>query len=143
MANTELLELMKETAIEAVSSTKPAGVYFGTVTSASPLKINVEQKMTLESAQLILARNVTEHKIEMTVDHFTEYEGQHVHNYFDSDTGEGASGSANRNTDPTSHRHAYKGRKTFTVHNGLVKGDKVILLRVQGGQKYVVLDRVT
>jgi hypothetical protein len=135
-------DAVKKIALKAIDASKPTGVYFGTVTSVQPLRINVEQRLTLESAQLILSRNVTDYKIDMTVDHWTENETAHIHNYFDSDTGQGASGSTNRNTSPTSHRHAYTGRKTFTVHNGLVNGDKVILLRVQGGQKYVVLDRV-
>lgn len=32
-------------------------------------------------------------------------------------------------------------RKKYTVHNALVVGDKVKLLRVQGGQQYVVFDK--
>jgi len=33
-------------------------------------------------------------------------------------------------------------RKKYTVHNQLKNGDKVILFRQQGGQKFVVLDKV-
>lgn len=33
-------------------------------------------------------------------------------------------------------------KKKITVHNGLVVGDEVILFRQQGGQKYVVKDRI-
>jgi hypothetical protein len=32
--------------------------------------------------------------------------------------------------------------KTITIHNALVVGDEVILLKKKGGQKYIVLDRV-
>lgn len=32
-------------------------------------------------------------------------------------------------------------RKKIVVHNRLLKGDKVQLLRVQGGQQYVVFDK--
>lgn len=32
--------------------------------------------------------------------------------------------------------------QTMTIRNALQTGDKVVLLRVQGGQKYVVMDRV-
>jgi len=150
-----IIEAAKKAALSAVESKKPAGVYFGTVISASPLKINVEQNMTLESAQLILARNVTEHTIEMTIDHWTEFETTHIHTINnetahthavqDTYTGGEVYTSPTSHThtmQPTSHRHAYTGRKKFTVHNGLVNGDKVLLLRVQGGQKYVVWDRV-
>jgi hypothetical protein len=40
-----------------------------------------------------------------------------------------------------SHKHAV-GKIQITVHNGLVVGDEVILLRQQGGQKYIVVDRI-
>lgn len=32
--------------------------------------------------------------------------------------------------------------KNITIYNALKSGEKVILLRVQGGQKYLILDRV-
>ena len=34
------------------------------------------------------------------------------------------------------------GMESVTIHNGLVVGDEVILIRKQGGQKYVVVDRI-
>ncbi|MDE7299468.1 MAG: DUF2577 domain-containing protein, partial [Lachnospiraceae bacterium] len=33
-------------------------------------------------------------------------------------------------------------RMLITVHNGLAVGDEVILLRQQGGQKYIVWDKI-
>lgn len=35
-----------------------------------------------------------------------------------------------------------EGTKQMTFHNQLEKGEEVILLRMQGGQKYIVLDRI-
>lgn len=32
--------------------------------------------------------------------------------------------------------------KPLVIRNGLAEGDKVLLLRVQGGQQFVILDRV-
>lgn len=32
-------------------------------------------------------------------------------------------------------------KKKFTVHNALKLGDKVMLAKMQGGQKYIVLDK--
>ncbi|MBN2883923.1 MAG: DUF2577 domain-containing protein, partial [Clostridia bacterium] len=89
------------------------------------LKINVEQKMTLTSEQLVLTRNVTDYKVNMSVDHQTE----------DTSGGSGDSSFA-------SHHHAYKGKKEFTVHNSLVVGEEVIMIQMQGGQKFIVIDRV-
>ena len=120
-----LLVLIKKSAVEAVNASKPTAIVYGKVSSISPLKINVEQKMTLTAAQLVLTRNVTDHKVFMTVDHATEYKS-------------GGSGDASFE----SHNHAYKGKKEFTIHNGLVVGDEVIMIQMQGGQKYIVLDRV-
>lgn len=130
----DLLTLIKRAAIEAVDASKPATVVFGKVTSISPLKINVEQKMTLTDMQLVLTRNVTDYTINMTVNHVTE---NHTHTHTITDTYTGG-GSASDET----HNHNYVGTKAFTIHSALVVGDEVLLLRMQGGQKYIVLDRV-
>ena len=108
-------------------------VSFGTVISTSPLKIQVDQKKTLGSAQLILTSNVRDFTVEMTVDHKTEITS-HGHPVSDTYTGGGTA-------TPVDHDHAYKGRKTFRVHLGLKQGEKVILVRCDGGQKFLVLDR--
>lgn len=50
---------------------------------------------------------------------------------------------ANQNKHHTSHLHNIAGRKRMRVYNGLHKGEKVVLLRMRGGQKYLVLDRIT
>lgn len=42
----------------------------------------------------------------------------------------------------TSHSHGYKGRKKVLMHYALEAGESVLLLRVQGGQQYIVLDRI-
>ena len=119
------VEIIKRAALEAVRASMPSGVYFGTVKSISPLEINVEQKMTLTSKQLILTTLVQDFDVNMTVDHQTEETGSNGDlSYLEL------------------HKHDYKGTKKFVVHFGLNPGEKVILLRVQGGQKFVVLDRV-
>lgn len=99
----DLMKAIKRAAVAAVSATKPVEVCFGNVISASPLKILVDQKMTLGKPQVILSRNVTDFELKVTIDGETS---------------------------------------KITVHKGLVVGDNVILVRQQGGQKYVVWDRV-
>lgn len=74
MDATELTKAMKRAALKAVDARKPVEICFGKVTSASPLKILVDQKMTLGKSQLVLARNVTEHKIKIT--------GGNIQNYY-------------------------------------------------------------
>jgi hypothetical protein len=122
---TRLVNAMKKAGLDAVEASSPVNAVFGEVISAAPLKIKVEQKMTLEAPQLVLTRNVTTHRIDMTVDHVTEPRS-------------GGTGDASFE----SHSHQYAGRKTFTVHNALEVGDEVVMLRAQGGQKYIVVDRL-
>ena len=120
----QLVKAVKQAAVEAVQASGPMSVCFGTVTSASPLKIQVDQKKTLTGAQLMLTNSVRDFTVEMTVDHRTENTS-------------GGSGDASF----ASHNHAYKGRKSYRVHLALKAGEKVILLRCDGGQKFLVLDR--
>lgn len=118
---------MKKAAVEAVKASKPADMVFGKVISAKPLKIKVDQKLILTNKQLVLTRNVTEYEVEMEPipSHWTEERS-------------GGSGDAAFE----SHRHEYKGKKKFKVYNALKNGEEVILMRIAGGQKYIVLDRI-
>lgn len=119
------VELIKQAAVEAVEATKPVQYLFGKVISVSPLKIQVSAKSIYTEKMLILTRNVTDFEVDMTVSHITENRA-------------GGSG------DPAfaSHNHEYKGKKKFKVHNALIVGDEVVLGRVQGGKRFVVLDRI-
>lgn len=121
----DFLNAVKKAAVEAVNASQPSDFCFGKVTSAKPLKILVEQKMTLGAAQLVLTRNVTDFKTKVTVDWATE-------------TKSGGSGESSF----ASHAHVVSGKKELTIHNALQVGDEVILLKKKGGQKYLVLDRV-
>lgn len=125
----ELMKTIKRAALDAVKASKPVEVCFGKVTSASPLKILVEQKLPLGEGQLILTRNVTNFKTYIT--------GGNVKNYYY--TGSDTDGGTAPVVPP--HVHAI-GKVQITVHNGLVVGDEVILIRQQGGQKYIVVDRI-
>ena len=130
----DFVKLMKKTAVEAVNASKPANMVFGKVIGVSPLKIKVDQKLILTSAQLVLSRNVTDYRLSVTVDHTTE-DSSHTHSISDTYSG---GGSASTET----HRHAYKGKKEFLFHNALTVGEEVILMQASGGQKYIVIDRI-
>ena len=54
----DLLSVMKQAGVEATNSNKPVNVCFGKVTSTSPLKIQVDQKITLGTAQLVLTKEL-------------------------------------------------------------------------------------
>ena len=128
----EFVKMIKQASDEMAETKKPFSLLFGTVTSEEPnLKIFVNQKLTLDEQQLILTNNVRDYTVYMSTaeDHYTETEEDIT-------------------TVPEDygmfriHKHTYKGKKKWTVHLALKTGEKVILLRCDGGQKYIVLDRV-
>lgn len=153
-------EIIKMVALDAMESSRPVNVAFGKVVSISPLKIQVDQKLTLDESFLVLTRNVTDYSVEMAVGHTTEKSSdkintKHSHGYGGSvepvATCEGKETHGHIYTSTTeqagaeidmSHSHGYSGQKSFSVQNGLKSGETVLMLRMQGGQKYVVLDRL-
>lgn len=128
----ELVEAIKQLSIAAVNATKPMQFSFGVVESGNPLQIRLDQKMLLSDEFLILTNAVKDHAVDISVSWNTMDETEHVH-------GNGNNGA---DTKPSSHKHGIQGRKKITIHNGLTAGEKVLLFRVQGGQSYVVIDRV-
>lgn len=114
----DLVRLMKLAAAEAVAAQKPADVRYGTVVQAQPLEILLEQRMKLGADQLLLPRSMSDHEVE-----------------FEAEWQSGAAGE-------DGHSHALRGRMSLRLLNGLKLGEHVLLLRVPGGQKYIVLDRV-
>ncbi len=124
-----LVALIKQAANEAAEAGQNADFCYGTVTSASPLKILVEQKMELTAAQLVLTRNVTNYSTTVSISTTTPW------------TTENKSGGSGEESF-ASHNHSIKGTKTLTINNALKAGDKVVLMRKKGGQEYLVLDRV-
>ncbi len=128
-----LVKAVKQAAVEAVRAEAPMMMCHGTVTSVAPLKIMVDQKKTLEELQLILTDNVRDFNVELST---IEGAGKSLGPHYTEDEG-GGSGYA----EFAAHRHKYQGRKKWRVHNALKVGERVILLRCDGGQKYIVLDR--
>lgn len=55
----DLIRAIKKAATEAVEASQPMDFCFGKVTNTSPLKVTVEQKMSLGSAQLLLTETVS------------------------------------------------------------------------------------
>ena len=137
-----VVKKMQQVAVSAMEASKPVNICFGDVLSVSPLQIDVEQKMILDEAQLILSRNVTDYVTEVTVqwDTFTN-NIPHTHNINLTDSS-GDSVTGKTDTQNVSHSHDIEGRKQMTIHNGLIKGEKVILIRQQEGQKFLVWDRI-
>lgn len=120
-----LVEAIKRASKEERESSKPVNVIFGTVTSVSPIQIITEQQLPLGKNQLVLCRNVTNFTTTVTVSWSSDKKG-------------GGTGESSYE----SHAHGITGTKPITINNALAVGDKVVLIRQEGGQKFLVVDRV-
>lgn len=85
LSSNMLLQTIKLAAVEAVEAAKPCAVVYGKVKTKSPLTINVDQKITLTSAFLVV---------------------------------------------------------TNSAKDNINTGDTVVMIRIQGGQQFLVLDKV-
>lgn len=114
-----LLETIKKAAQDAMNASEPSTFLYGTVTSANPLKIQVDsdKKLTLTKDFLVVGKSLQDREVEMEFDMETD-------------------------RDEYGRTYAIKGKKTIKINNGLKAGDKVILLKQHGGQKYMVTERM-
>lgn len=111
-----MLSLIKEAVKQTVEAEKMADVTVGVVVLGNPLRIQIEQKLILGKGQLVVAERLT--------DRF-EYATEVEYGFED-----------------IKDKSKYEARRKFAVYGGLRVGDKVILVRKAGGQKYYVIDRV-
>ena len=108
-----MLNAIRQAALTAVEAAAPVAVMLGTVTKTDPLEVNVDQRFTLDADFLIVPESLTRLEIDM----------RHVHTAPGGTTDDAL-------TEPV------------VIRPGLQAGDRVVLLRVQGGQKYLILDKV-
>lgn len=125
-----LIDIMKRAAIDANESNKPADLRFGTVTSVSPLKVQVTSQFILPESILIVPEHLTDHEIEVTVKDSYEWA-----------TKNRSGGSSDAAFASHNHDIAFE-KKKILVHGALKVDDKVALMRKQGGQFYYILDRL-
>lgn len=103
MSNIQLYNVIKEIVKATVDESKPVAFCFGTVESASPLKIRLNQKLLLPSSFLIVSEACRDIETKMVIDGVT---------------------------------------KNVKVLKRLKKGEKVLMIRFDSGQKYYVVERV-
>lgn len=158
----EVVNIFKQLAVEAVEATKPCEISFGLVVSDLPVAIRLNEKITLTEDQLIFTDNVMKIERDITLSMETEettidklvhkhdFSGTTgVYDYYDehnklifshNHSFRGATGA--NSVEDISHKHSIKGVKKIIIHNELKTGEEVLLLRCSNGQKYVVLDRI-
>ncbi|WP_036242490.1 MULTISPECIES: DUF2577 domain-containing protein [Megasphaera] len=121
---TRIVKTLKSLIAETTAAMVMSDIEIGEVIQVNPLVVQLDPKTQIDERSILLTKNTSMWSVDMDVDHHTE-------------NAAGGSGDAQYE----SHLHGYKGRKTYRVHNELVVGDKVILLRESGGQRYVAIDR--
>lgn len=128
----KLTDLMKLVAAGVINNMQLPEVYIGIVATKDPLSIRLSANHILPAKYLILTNAVKDHKVDIEVSWYTD-DNKHKH----------GNGNDGQDTTEVEHKHTVKGRKEITVYNGLTDGEKVLLLRIQGGQNYVVVDRIS
>ncbi|WP_097026183.1 DUF2577 domain-containing protein [Clostridium peptidivorans] len=107
-----MIDIVKKAGVDAVGAGNPVNIIFGEILSIEDLKIKIDQKLILPQEFFIIPENLTRYEIDLS----------HSHNYSNGSTS--------------------KELNKIVIREGLKQGDKVLLLRVQGGQQYVILDKV-
>lgn len=168
-----LAQVIKSLSHDAEEAGKPTTLEFGEVVSEeyAPLEIQIHDKLILDENFLELTNAVRDHWVDVEVywetiddNDLLEFQANHYKNVathnanVENYNGHKHIGCQGSPTDVlltdsmemkpvtqrhTSHLHNIAGRKRMRVYNGLHKGEQVILLRMRGGQKYLVLDRLT
>lgn len=121
----ELLEIIKQISNQILDNKDSFEYRKGTVESVSPLTVRIDQKVLLEEDELILTHLVRDYEVDISVSHETEP--------FEL--------IEQLATDIKEHKHRYVGKKKIKIHQGLKQGEEVVLLKVQGGQTHIILDR--
>lgn len=131
-----IVDVMKEAAMGAYEASKPMTIMYAQVTAVDPIEITINPSITLKEAdgQIKLARQVTDYDTSISLIGPAD-EGDTV---WRTEEKGGGSGEASYE----SHYHDITGKHRITVHNKLKVGEKVILVRMQGGKEYLVIDRV-
>ena len=112
--STGIIPIIKKAALDAVDNSKMCDLRYGTVVSVSPLKVQITTQFFIPESLLIVPQHLTKYTVECMISDKTE-----------------------QSTDLNGEF-----KQTITINNSLKVGDKVALLRKQGGQSYFILDRI-
>ena len=132
-----MIEIIKVAAMEAIENGKPCDLRFGEVVSVSPLKVRITSDFILPESLLIVPKHLTDYSANVNIglgglDVNVVGNTLYIKSPLATVGDEGVSESDTEGVD----------ERTLTVYNGLEIGDNVVLIRNQGGTKYLILDRV-
>lgn len=120
-----LYDAIKNVSCQYYSAINPASVLFGLVIEETPLKIELDQKLILTERFLTLAQHMSDYEMEF------EIYGQSIN--AQGTCSEGGSASV---------VGQWESSGKIKVKNSLKNGDKVVLARMEGGEQYIVIDRI-
>ena len=123
---------------------QPTDLRIGTVTAVSPLEISINAQMApLKAEVLLLTAAVVEKKLTYTHTHSVS-DLSHTHTVDGQSSSTALSGTYDSGQAEGDIVCTENGAALApgVINRGLQVGDKVILLRVQSGQRFIVLSRV-
>ena len=127
------LKIIQSVAAKVYANSEPSDIEFGTVESIEPLTVRVNEMILLKENQLVLTNLVKDFYADIEVSHRTVNDNV-------LDTLHDHPGVPKDSFDST-HYHAYQGRKKIKIYLGLKVGEGVIMLKKQGGQRRIIIDR--
>ena len=135
-----LAENIRQIAVAAMLALAPADAIFGTVVTASPLSVYIDQKRTLPAEFLIVPAHLRDIPVEVEINLPTD-EATHTHEITPKpdDAGTVPEDVQEYEAAEDTHGHTVTGKISFTLPFGLKNGDRVALLRKQGGGDYIIL----
>lgn len=132
-----LLETLQAISAQAANAGEPVELTFGTVTSTEPLIVQVGDKLLLSSKSLIVPQSLTTRAVDVSVSWRTDSgDGPNTQHSHSAPNGQ----TTTDGFSPT-HTHAVSGKLSMTLHAGFSVGESLLLLKMQGGQRYLILDK--
>ena len=124
-----LIDIMKRAALDATDNAQMCDLRYGTVVSVKPLKVQITNLFTLPESLLVVPQHLTDYELKVTTKGYGWFT-------------DGAQGGYNMGAYDFHSHGVNQDKQTLKIHGALQVGDKVALLRKQGGQSYFILDRI-
>ena len=130
----DFLGVMQGVAGNVQKNSELVNLVFGKVETIKPLTIRVDAQTLLIEKELILTHLVRDYEVDIEVSHQTVNDDilNTLHNH----------PGVPDNSFDSHHYHAYQGRKKIKIYQGLQIGEGVLMIKEQGGQRHVIIDRL-
>ena len=164
--STGMVEIMKRAAMDAIENSKPCDLRFGTVVSVAPLKVQITAELIIPESLIVVPQHLTDHDVSVYVDVSTIIGDEFVvKDFVNNVDGESLIITTNKPEilSVSEERLIFEinddslvsvsdevlifqmetiKKQHLRVYNALNVGDKVVLIRNQGGKVYYILDRL-